>query len=85
MEIAIIVILVLNILTLASGAYLMWTQTRYLQGWVTEAISEEIRKQDDRIQKRLQRMEGPDGDSQSTRTDRDGQRLTGMVGRPYKR
>jgi len=82
MEIANIIVLVLNILAVAAGAYIVWTLTRHLQGWVLSAISEEIRKQDDRIQKRLQRMEGPDGDTPQTRSDRN---ETNMVGRPYRR
>jgi len=82
MEIATIIVLVLNILAVAAGAYIVWTLTRHLQGWVLGAISEEIRKQDDRIQKRLQRMEGPDADTRSTRSDRN---ESNMVGRPYRR
>jgi len=82
MEIATIIVLVLNILAVAAGAYVVWTLTRHLQGWVLGAISEEIRKQDDRIQKRLQRMEGQGEDTVSTRSDRnDGN----MVGRPFRR
>jgi len=82
MEIANIIVLVLNILAVAAGAYIVWTLTRHLHGWVLGAISEEIRKQDDRIQKRLQRMEGPDGETSPTRSDRN---ETNMVGRPYRR
>jgi len=82
MEIATIIVLVLNILAVAAGAYIVWTLTRHLQGWVLGAISEEIRKQDDRIQKRLSRMEGQGDDASSTRSDRnDGN----MVGRPFRR
>jgi len=84
MAYATIIVLVLNILAVAAGAYIVWTLTRHLQGWVLVAISEEIRKQDDRIQKRLQRMDGPDGDAAPTRLDRDGQVQRGQIGRPYR-
>jgi len=82
MDIAIIVVLVLNILAVASGAYLTWHIPGQLQGWVLDAISEAIRKQDDRIQKRVQRMEGQDADSSQTRADRNDR---GEVGRPFRR
>ena len=80
-----IIVLVLNILAVAAGAYIVWTLTRHLQGWVLAAISEEIRKQDDRIQKRLQRMDGSGSDTSSTGTDGDGQSSNRQVGRPYRR
>jgi len=85
MEYATIVVLILNIFAVAAGAYVVWTLTRHLQGWVLGAISEEIRKQDDRIQKRLQRMDGSGSDSSSTGADRDGQSSNRQVGRPFRR
>jgi len=85
MAYATIIVLVLNMLAVAAGSYIVWTLTRHLQGWVLGAISEEIRKQDDRIQKRLQRMDGSGSDSSSTGTDRDGQSSNRQVGRPFRR
>jgi len=58
MGIATTIVLVLNVLTIAAGIWMALTVRDRLRGWVLAAISEEIRKQDDRIQKRLQRMEG---------------------------
>lgn len=75
---AFIVVTILNILALAAGTYTVWMLRGQLQGWVLAAMGEEIRKQDDRIRKQLERADGREADVKRT------QDANGAEGYPYQ-
>lgn len=80
MAIASIIVIVLNLLALA---YLGWrgmTLHEDVETIIRDAISQQIRLQDDRIEKRVKRAEGQSPDALETPVD--GQ---GRVGQPYRR
>lgn len=85
MGIATTIVLVLNVLALAAVIYMGYKYQETLHRWVSAAISDEIRRQDDRIQKRLERMDGSSRDAIAT--DSDGRRMEVdyRVGQPMRR
>jgi len=85
MGIATTIVLVLNVLAFAALVYLAIRAQSVLHGWVRAAISDEIRRQDDRIQKRLERMEGRPADVVSTDVDSPYTGLPYRVGQPMRR
>jgi len=78
-------VIVLNVLALAGFIYFTFRLQRLLHGWVRSAISEEIRRQDDRIQKRLERMEGQPKDVLPTDSDREAYINDYRIGKPIGR
>jgi len=85
MGIATTIVLVLNVLALAGFIYLGYAVQKTLHEWVRSAISDEIRRQDDRIQKRLERMEGSPIDRIPTDSDREAYINNYRVGQPMRR
>ncbi len=78
---ATIIVIVLNVAAMASVAYGGWYMLRIIRGSVADAVAAEIRLQDDRIRKRLERTDDDDrtGDGQA----QDGYEI--VPGRPVRR
>jgi len=79
-----IIVIVLNLLGAGALAGFLWFHRASLHEWVSESVSSEIRKQDDRIRKAVKKEDGMD--SETPRTDKEDQ-LAGMVlraGQPYR-
>ena len=84
MAYVVVVFAMINALALGAVAWKLMEMWRDLPMYVSTAIGDEVRKQDDRIEKRLSRAGGQAEDSVPTALDAssDG-RLA--VGRPYRR
>ena len=65
----VVVFCILNIAALGGVAYILWSLDRYLPQSVESAIQAEIRKQDDRIEKRQARAAGHSTDSDVIASD----------------
>jgi len=85
MGIATTIVLVLNVIAIAAAIWTAWTVRSHLHRWVSAAISEEIRKQDDRIRKQLSRMEGQPLDVLPTDKDNPNFSLNYRIGQPIRR
>ena len=81
MNVAIIVLILANLSALAVVAYYIRLLDERVSGILADSIAKEIRMQDDRIQKRVQRMDGQPSDSAPTPVEPSGNR----VGQPYRR
>ena len=73
------VFIIINTLVLSYGLYIVYTYDKRVSDILYDAIAKELRLQDDRIQKRLQRMEGQAPDDAETPTGH------GVIGQPYRR
>lgn len=82
--IAHIIVIVLNLLGAGALAGFLWYHRASLHEWVSESVSSEIRKQDDRIRKRIEKEDGMD--SETPRTDNEQQlaEATPRAGQPYR-
>lgn len=78
MDIVSIVIIVLNLLAMAALGYKLYLLDGEVTAVIQDAISQQIRLQDDRIEKRVARKEGQPSDTAPTPVD-------GQIGRPYRR
>lgn len=76
------ILTILNVAALAWMAVILMGLMGELPAIVETAIADEVRKQDDRIEKRHQRAQGPTEDTPETLVD-GAARL--QVGRPYTR
>lgn len=76
LSIALDILVLLGMASLTWGAYNM---RRWLASQVEDAISQEIRRQDDRIEKRLQRAQGHPEDIAPTES-----RDAFVAGRPFR-
>lgn len=81
MEVALIVVMLAVLVGLGVSAWYIRTLDQRVSGILADAIAKEIRMQDDRIQKRVQRMDGPASDAASIPVDASGP----VIGRPYRR
>lgn len=79
MAYVVVVLTILNGLALAYAAWHFWTLLPVLEETIRTSMNEEVKKQDDRIEKRLQRAQGQESDL--TETSPDGI----MAGRPLRR
>ena len=79
MAYVVIVFCMINVIALVALALIFLNFTQDILTSVETVILEEVRKQDDRIEKRLQRAAGPEEDSPPT--PRDGL----VVGQPLRR
>jgi len=79
------IVLILNVLAIGAGIWTAWSVRRHIQDWVSAAISEEVRKQDDRISKRIQRAEGQPLDALPTDSDREKYINNYRAGQPMRR
>lgn len=77
------VLTILNVAALVAVGWFLMGATAALAMTVEAAISEEVRKQDDRIEKRLQRAQGPAEDAPQTQAD--GVQAKVLAGRPTRR
>jgi len=84
MGVASIIVIVLNLLGAGAIAWFLWSQRGSLHAWVSESVSSEIRRQDDRIRKAVRKEDGMD--SETPRTDSEQQLLeaTPRAGQPYR-
>ena len=83
MAYVVVVFAIMNSAALAGVAWWLWTFQRDLATQVQTAIQDEVRRQDDRIEKRLARTEGTVRDSDAnTRDPTDG---LIQAGRPVRR
>jgi len=78
---ATIIVIVFNLIAVAFATYSLYRVRDRMEEWVVQAIGDEIRKQDDRIQKRLLRSNGTPLDSPGQEEDNNRQR----IGQPYRR
>lgn len=83
MAYVVVVFSIINSAALLAVAWFLWLTLRDLPTYVETAIADEVRKQDDRIEKRAARAQGPD----STGADPAGTLATDglMPGRPVRR
>ena len=59
----VVVFCLLNTAALAVVGWVLWTGWRELPMYVSTAIQDEVRKQDDRIEKRLSKVREPQGNA----------------------
>ena len=81
MDVALIVVMLAVLTALGVAAYYIRTLDERVSGILADAIAKEIRMQDDRIQKRVQRMEGQPAEEAQTPVDS----AQPTIGRPYRR
>ena len=81
MDAAVVVLMVAVLVSLAVAVYYVRTLDARISELLSDAIAKEIRMQDDRIQKRVQRMEGSPPESAGTPVDSS----SAQIGRPYRR
>ena len=81
MDAAVVVLMVAVLVSLAVAVYYVRTLDARISELLSDAIAKEIRMQDDRIQKRVQRMEGSPPESAATPVDSS----SAQIGRPYRR
>ena len=79
----VVVFAIINTAALAGLGVVLFYITKDMPGWVETAIQVEVRKQDDRIEKRLVRAQGPVEDSGGTTYDG----MPGVIrpGKPLRR
>ena len=78
----VVVFCILNTLALVAMGLIIAYMYRELPMFVEKAIQDEVRKQDDRIEKRLARVERPTADGNAPEPIADGAM---RVGQPYRR
>jgi len=83
MAYVVVVFCLLNTLALGAVGWYLRECWRELPTYVGTAIQDEIRKQDDRIEKRLAKREEAAESEQGIETNHDGQGL--KVGQPFRR
>ena len=76
-----VILIVLNLLAIAAVGYYVYKLDARVLEHLSDAISQQIRLQDDRIQKRVSRADGQGEDSEKTPADNS----SGVIGRPYRR
>lgn len=81
MDAAIIVLMVAVLVSIAVAVYYVRSLDARISDLLSDAIAKEIRMQDDRIQKRVQRMEGQPSESAATPVDSS----NAQIGRPFRR
>jgi len=64
-----LVLIMLNILALGAVGYLVLQLSEVVEGSIQSVIRDEIRLQDDRIEKRVQRAKGHAADAEETEVD----------------
>ena len=82
MAYVVIVFCMFNTAALAGGAYILWSMYRDIPVMVQTAIQDEIRRQDDRIEKRQAKAEGAARESDGNAGPGFRERM--LPGRPYK-
>lgn len=84
MAYVVVVSSLINVLALLAVAYFFWGSIQDIPTIVESAIQDEVRRQDDRIEKRAQRAGGQTEDTVPTAVD--GVSKTGLrPGEPYRR
>ena len=83
MAYVVVVFCMLNVLALGAVGYYLRECWRDLPTYVGTAIQDEVRKQDDRIEKRLAKREEAAGSAQGIETNHDGSGP--RVGQPFRR
>lgn len=81
MDVALIVVMLAVLVALGASAWYIRSLDERISGILADAIAKEIRMQDDRIQKRVQRMDGPASEPAQTPIDSS----DAVIGRPYRR
>ena len=81
MDVALIVVMLAVLTALGVSAWYIRTLDERVSGILADAIAKEIRMQDDRIQKRVQRMDGQASEAEPTPVDSQ----QPQIGRPYRR
>ena len=76
-----VILIVLNLLAIAAVGYYVYRLDARVLEHLSDAISQQIRLQDDRIEKRVSRAQGPSSDAELTGKDNN----SGVIGRPYRR
>ena len=76
-----IIVIVLNLLAIAAGSWYVYRLDDRVLLHLSDAISQQIRLQDDRIEKRVSRAQGQPDDSEKTANDNS----VGVIGRPFRR
>jgi len=79
----VVVFAIINTMALAAVGWYLRECWRDLPGYVAGAIQDEVRKQDDRIEKRLARAVDPAGNEKGPLPTREDVAL--QVGQPYRR
>lgn len=83
MAYVVVVFTIINSAALVGFAIMLLIVVRELPMWVETAVQDEIRKQDDRIEKRVAKVQGTrPTDEESLEAPVDGRMV---VGRPYRR
>lgn len=82
MDFAVAILLTGTLVSIGVWTYWMWGLERRVTAILQDAIRKEVVLQDDRIQKRLQRMEGQSQDSAPTGVDNTSD---AVIGRPFRR
>ena len=83
MAYVVVVFAMVNAGALGGIAWWLWRVGRDYPIIVEAAIQDEVRKQDNRIEKRLERAQGPDPDTGATDTEREYNGV--QAGRPVRR
>lgn len=76
-----VILIVLNLLAIVSVSWYVYKLDARVLDHLSDAISQQIRLQDDRIEKRVSRAQGQSEDSEKTPQDNN----SGVIGRPYRR
>ena len=76
-----IIVIVLNLLAIAAGSWYVYRLDDRVLLHLSDAISQQIRLQDDRIEKRVSRAQGQPDDAEKTPNDNS----VGVIGRPFRR
>ena len=79
MSYVLLAFLIINTAVLSWGIYIIYSYDQRVTAVIEDAIRKQIMMQDDRIQKRLSRMEGQATDEEPTAVGH------GIIGQPYKR
>jgi len=85
MGVSFIVVIVLNLLALAILGMYVYRLDLRVEGIIQDAIAKELRLQDDRIQKRMERADGRSADMSETAKERQVLNETQMKGQPFRR
>jgi len=65
----VVVLAIINTAALVAMGVVLFYITKDMPGWVETAIQDEVRRQDDRIEKRAQRASGQEADMVPTAVD----------------
>ena len=79
MSYVLLAFLIINTAVLSWGIYIIYSYDQRVTAVIEDAIRKQVMLQDDRIQKRLSRMEGQATDDVETPTGH------GVIGQPYRR